>query len=963
MPTPYGQFVKPRLAQVLKALGQDVAYCRAEGDTLFYRDEADREVPVLDLLGGYGATILGHNHPELVNAAKAFLDRQGVVHAQFSERRVSGALAEMLSGILQCETGLQEGFITTFSNSGAEAIEVALKHAELARVLRLQKIIENLEDELDEIRLAVADVGLVIPEDLFRKTELVGMFEKIQGVDHAAMALTAFNAGQLQHPPVIVALENSFHGKLMGSVQLTYGENYRAPFKSLGLNVRFVRAGDEAELDRLAEQQKDRYLYGLKVRNGVAVLTETPLPMFTAVVIEPIQGEGGINLLERDFALALKRFCNQQKCPLIVDEIQSGMGRSGRFLASSHLQLTGDYYALSKSLGGGIAKIAATAIRKTLYEENFSLIHSSTFAEDDFSSTIALKTLELLEQNEGALYRQISLAGASLQEGFARLQNEYPELIKSVRGRGLLLGIEFYDQRQSPSMIIRGAAYSKSLGYLMAGFLLHRHGIRVSAPASASNVIRIEPSAFLAEDNIQKIFLSFEQLCLALRNADALPFVAAAINCRRSTLRAVINDFRPANLASTHLGRQATPAGQKVTKVGFINHLIKAHDLIAVDPSLADLTEQECCEFVGRMEVNRTAAPFPPVRIQSATGALVDFILYPLCVDSGQMSDYLSSGDVESIRDAVQDRLNAARKDGCEVVGLGMYTSIVTNNGQSLSRRGTAVTSGNALTIAMGLEAIEQAAREAGIDLASAHLVVVGAAGNIASTFTSTLCDKVAKVSLVGSRREGSDRRLWKTVHKIYDDIYAEILANLVHSGIGARVAEIPEIRSFVVANPTIPDPGRVLAEKVVAHFGQDPFFHVTSSLHEVSKGEIVLCAANAPEAFLNSEHFKANAIVCDIAVPHNVVTDIGQRRPDVRYLQGGIVATPNGESLDTRARAFLNEGELYACMAESVVLGMNRYSRCYSFGDISKRQVKEIAEYARLHGFRLAAIKVDASL
>jgi predicted amino acid dehydrogenase len=415
----------------------------------------------------------------------------------------------------------------------------------------------------------------------------------------------------------------------------------------------------------------------------------------------------------------------------------------------------------------------------------------------------------------------------------------------------------------------------------------------------------------------------------------------------------------------------ATPAGFNLTrpvrKVAFINHLITPELLAEVDPSLHSLNAQELCNFVERMEPNKKTAPFPPVRIHSPLGVAVDFYLYPLCVSSHQMARYLETGDLDLIRDDIKDRIKDAQKDGCEIAGLGMYTSIVTNNCASLKIPDIALTSGNALTVGMALEAINEAIPPTHpLTIEEMTVVVVGAAGNIASTYASLLSEKTAHLILLGSERSGSLSRLQQTVHCIYDDTWQEMISTPFHSWgmLAKKLMSETFIHEWLECkNAPEKNIGRVIATHLVEVHGKDPFITVSTDLSLIKQGHIVLCAANAHEAFLNPEEFREGAIICDIAVPNNVHADVVSARPDVIYQQGGVVATPNGESLHPTARAFLKSGQLFACMAETVVLGLAGVNRHYSHGAISKHQVREILALAKAHGFTLANYKTGNSL
>jgi 4-aminobutyrate aminotransferase-like enzyme len=114
------ELAEPYLLGVLATAGLDVEYVRGEGDTLYYR-RGDEEVPVLDFVGGYGSTMLGHSNPELVAYARELLAGQTPIHAQFSRHPYAGEVAGRLNRIIQRETGSDEHYFAIFANSGAEA--------------------------------------------------------------------------------------------------------------------------------------------------------------------------------------------------------------------------------------------------------------------------------------------------------------------------------------------------------------------------------------------------------------------------------------------------------------------------------------------------------------------------------------------------------------------------------------------------------------------------------------------------------------------------------------------------------------------------------------------------------------------------------------------------------------------------------------------------------------------------
>jgi acetylornithine/succinyldiaminopimelate/putrescine aminotransferase len=238
------------------------------------------------------------------------------------------------------------------------------------------------------------------------------------------------------------------------------------------------------------------------------------------MLVEPVQGEGGIRVLDEHTARALQNTCRAAGCPIVVDEIQSGMGRTGAFLASSHLGLRGDYYAMAKSLGGGIAKAAVMLVRASRYQTSFEMMHSSTFAKDSFSCLIAGKVLEMLEADDGEVYRAVRSRGEELRSALRGLQQEFPEVLQDVRGRGLMVGLEFAEQGDADSATLRELHASGFFGYFLSGYLLREHGIRTFPTSSAVYTLRFEPSAYIGAADIARLTEALRELCRQIRDTD-----------------------------------------------------------------------------------------------------------------------------------------------------------------------------------------------------------------------------------------------------------------------------------------------------------------------------------------------------------------------------------------------------------------------------------------------------------
>ncbi|PVE08162.1 aspartate aminotransferase family protein [Streptomyces scopuliridis] len=510
------ELAEPYLRQVLGTAGLAVEYVRAENNTLFRIGEDGAEIPVVDFAGGYGSVLLGHNHPAIVDRARELLAAGTPVHAQFSRHPYANRLASELNRIIHRELRTEEPHFAIFANTGAEAVEAAVKHAELDRGIRLAALQEELAVHRERAREAVASRTAAVTPDVYARlgTDAPAPGD---GFDALAAELTRRNAEQLAHPPLFLSLEGGFHGKLAASVQLTHNEAYRVPFKSLAAQARFVPRERPEALKEIYAQER-RAVWDLTVSDGRVEITELEFPVFCGFLVEPIQGEGGIHVLSAEFAGEIQRFCEEIDCPVIIDEIQSGMGRTGTLLASSQIGLRGDYYTLAKTLGGGIAKTSVMLVREARYRKEFEIVHSSTFAKDSFSCHIALKVLELLEADGGSAYRRASERGEALRAVLDSVRADFPEVVKDVRGKGLMLGLEFHDHSGSSSTILREAATGGLFGYVLAGHLLHRHDIRTFPTASALSTLRFEPSLHLSDKEISQLDLGLRDICGILRD-------------------------------------------------------------------------------------------------------------------------------------------------------------------------------------------------------------------------------------------------------------------------------------------------------------------------------------------------------------------------------------------------------------------------------------------------------------
>ncbi|MGB9793401.1 MAG: aspartate aminotransferase family protein, partial [Thermacetogeniaceae bacterium] len=302
----YKSYVNPGYVTLLGMLDFDKKFVRAEGVSVWDEDG----IEYLDFLGGFGALNFGHNHP-YINAA---LER--VAHLpnllQVTLNPLAAALGHNLAKITP--GNLTHTF---FCNSGAEAVEGALKLARAAS--KKQKIIY---------------------------------------------------------------CERSFHGKTMGALSVTGKDKYQAPFRPLIPNCESVPYGDLEALE-------------MKLREGDAA----------AFILEPIQGEGGVNVPPAGYLREVRRLCKKYDTYLIVDEIQTGFGRTGYIFACNQEDVVPDIMCIGKSLGGGVMPLAAFTTTEQIWDKAFGgfercQIHTSTFGGNTRAMAAGIAAIKVLIEED-----------------------------------------------------------------------------------------------------------------------------------------------------------------------------------------------------------------------------------------------------------------------------------------------------------------------------------------------------------------------------------------------------------------------------------------------------------------------------------------------------------------------------------------------------------------------------------
>jgi ornithine--oxo-acid transaminase len=341
---------------------------------------------------------------------------------------------------------------------------------------------------------APASVGAMVPANT--GTEAV----------EAAIKLSRAATGR----PRVLYAEHAFHGLTLGSLSLNGDAVFREGFGPLLPGCDPVPWGD---LDALRDAL---------VRADVA-----------AFVVEPVQGKG-VNLPPEGYLAGVQRLCREAGTLLVCDEVQTGIGRTGRFLAGEHWDLQPDLICLSKALSGGLVPIGAVLVSRAAFERVFdgmerAVRHGSTFGGNDLAAAAALATLRVLDE-EGLIARAERL-GALLLELTRPLVERY-EVVADVRGLGLMWAIEFGPPAGAASRRLWETVERRQAGLfsqLVTVPLFHEHRIFCQVAGHRMNVIKALPPLVIEESEIRRFAAALEE---TVAKAERYPSALAKFGLR-----------------------------------------------------------------------------------------------------------------------------------------------------------------------------------------------------------------------------------------------------------------------------------------------------------------------------------------------------------------------------------------------------------------------------------------------
>ena len=671
--------------------------------------------------------------------------------------------------------------------------------------------------------------------------------------------------------PGIISTRNGFHGLTTGSLSVTGGEAFQNGFFVRGNDFHHVPYGDADALEEVIKKHPDH---------------------FAAFVVEPIQGEAGIVCPPQGYLQRVREVCDRHNVLLVFDEVQTGLGRTGDLFAFEFEEVIPDVLTIAKALGGGLMPCGAVICGAHVYSTHFGLRHSSTFAGNALASQCGIATIETLLADSRKILNDVKETGTYLKNQLVRLKQEFPNLVSDVRGRGFMQAIEFdFESLQLREGLMPILADEGILLHLVISYMLHQHGIRVAPTFMGRNIIRLEPPLIFKTQHCEQLVAALRSALTKLDQGTVAAFVChmiqlpeprrnsiASRSCRNVVIREATND-----------------TAKHVNEFGFLVHLRDLDDLVDFEPTLDAFTSDELSDLKHQLTRSSEPTVIGTTDIMSTDGRIArgHFVLVPYTPDE------LVGMPVERAIEQINKAAFAAAQENVRLIGLGGFTSILTLGGVALDcDQLPPLTSGNSLTAAATIDAVEMVCKQRGLKLEDCEVAVVGAAGQIGRVVSSLLADLARELVLVG--RDGSDQRTRQKLSEVADQLNARA--------------------SIVIAE----------------------------DINRISSSDIVVLASSATEPFISSQHIKPDAIVIDASRPPNVSENVIVARPDVTWIEGGLIQFPHNSELDLFAGP--HQETAYACVAETALWALSP--------ELGEPSAKRILNVETVHKLRMAARK-----
>jgi acetylornithine/succinyldiaminopimelate/putrescine aminotransferase/predicted amino acid dehydrogenase/acyl-coenzyme A synthetase/AMP-(fatty) acid ligase len=855
----FTRYVSPMIGSMMSALKINLSFHRSLKDSLFtYMHGVETEI--LDLVGGYGTNLTGHYHPVICKALTEFIaSGKPAICNQASIQQTTGLLAEKLNLLINPATG--RSFNVMFANSGTEAVEIALHHA----FFEWKKRLEKLRDQ--QIQLYACDKTL----------DVRGIWaDNMQIINGAVIR--------------VIGLVQAFHGHSTGARSIQGNEKKSNFFQQLShIEPLFIDDRDLKWHEKLDDYYRESVVIIRKIISEKGYVECVPYKVSTiiAALAEPVIGEGGVRVVNREFLHHLAT----QEFPLISDEIQCGLGRSGKIPECESAQ----YLLFGKALGGGIEKISAVMIDSSHYSSDFGENYVSTFGNGELAAHVAIMTLKVIEDENVTLL--CTNAGNYIHDRLAVICKQFSSVILDIKGKGLMQAIYFNPECSHNSIFLRILFQTEKAGYLFAAWFLNCHHIRILPTLSASNVLRIEPSAYISESETDRFCNALTELCEIIRDnriydlfsflMDDDPFV------EKPDKSSLLN----------HYNSHPDSPDEGSAKVAFIAHFaFPLRELRMLEPDFEKASDTGLRIFFKKIQILLGLKPVQMIATH-LFNRKVHFSFYVIPIDSAELEFLHKSGKRQYVVSKIQEAVDLASANGAKIISLGGYTSILSNNGLSLAEpAGSRIITGNTLTAASGLMHLGNVIRQRPEFNKPNTIAVIGSTGNIGRIITEMLYeqDEICSDLILVSRSKKREFEFMKN------------LSDRKNKNVGVRS---------------------------------------TNNLLDIKEADVVVICTNTNDPVIYPHHISHDkpVIISDLSVPSAVSEEVKCLSnvtvlPFVSYVS-------LSEDRDVVISSYSPPGTLFCCAAEAVLLALEPCNEQLK-GRITPEAVKTITRLAARHGF-----------
>lgn len=742
----------------------------------------------------------------------------------------------------------------------------------------------------------------------------------------AALKLARMKTGRKK----ILSVYGGFHGKTFAALSATGSERFKAPHIHDSSHYDYVSANDLVQLKQKLSSKK-----------------------YAAFIVEPILGEGGMLNVSHAFLKAAIQYCQESGTLSIFDEIQTGIGRLGDICAAKLFQIFPDCILFSKALGGGIVPTGMMIYQEHCYHAKFEQKHSSTFANNGLAAWVAYHTIQHLCDSEQNIFNHVRSLSHQVDQHIDQLLLKYAHIL-DVTGAGLMRAYTFYDSRAEQNIIINFCQHNGSLAYIICAYLLKVHHIYVMPLLSQPCSIRFEPPLNISAEDLAHFLNTITEVCELIDHGRYDILFAHLIDLDSQTLPTIEVEFPvslspEAKIAATHLSSMSKEMKnlKQGKRFAFFIHTTSAEDLAyafpyAIKQNYSAEASNKLASLIldiARIDYSPDVGAYFSVYNQHSYANGM-FIFSPLTP-----KDMIKLSSEEKLQ-LMLEYFAIAREHQVELIGLGAYTSVISDGGLALLpfSEQMVMTNGNSLTALATVHSVFSLIQDQ--DVSNHNAVVVGARGSVGKLAVAGLAHKYGQLILVG--RLGSEER-----------IKQEVVPYLIQSCLEseqpfAAQSFFDKLRACLLNEHLDPK-----------HMQIEQSFNLLSTLGlrietdyqlAFTQADAVISATSEGKAFLNTAYLKKDAIVFDAARPFDFVAD-----QPFKVFEGGLVRQPNRVMYSDCNMVRATAGVNLACLSETLALALEDVEQHQSLGKtISYHHASQILEIALKHGFQAVEYQAE---